>query len=124
MLDDGGSSMIVLPLIFCLIHAPQGDYVSEYSNVDQTTVSQTVSQLGYPFEFIDEPTYNSFIQAHQVIVTPPSAQQLAYQTELSTTEAAVSAAAPNYVAANAITQIQVNKNMARIIQLRSLLGLQ
>lgn len=56
-------------------------------------------------------------QANQV-------QLQAYAVELSTTQAAVAGLADNYVAASVLQQIQINKNMARIIKLRQLLGLQ
>jgi hypothetical protein len=48
----------------------------------------------------------------------------AYAVELTTTTTAVAGAVPGYVGANAIQQINTNRNMARIIQLRQLLGLQ
>lgn len=51
------------------------------------------------------------------------AQLKAYQVELTTTTAAVANLADGYVSSNVLQQIQINKNMARIIQLRQLLGL-
>lgn len=65
-------------------------------------------------------------QVNQAITTCQSNQvQLqAYAVELSTTQAAVAGLADNYVAASVLQQIQINKNMARIIKLRQLLGLQ
>ena len=50
-------------------------------------------------------------------------QTAAYQLELSTTVAAVSALGTGYIASNAITQIQYNAKIVRIIQLRAILGI-
>ncbi len=51
-------------------------------------------------------------------------QLASYQLELSTTSASLVGKTQGYVGANALAQIQINAKMARILELRVLLGLQ
>jgi hypothetical protein len=82
----------------------------------------TYSGLVWLDEVQVEPTALQ-VSAAQAPCIANQSQVTAWQVELSTTEAAVALAAPTYVAASAVGQIQVNRNMARIIQLKQLLGI-
>ena len=66
---------------------------------------------------------DSAILAAQAACASSQSQISAWQLELSTTTAAVVALGSGYVAGNAITQVQYNAKLVRIVQLRSLLGI-
>lgn len=47
--------------LFAVVHFPEGDSFHSYSGMDQDTVTKLVSEYGYPFDFIDEATFNAGI---------------------------------------------------------------
>lgn len=62
----------VLFTFFVLIHDLAGDRVSTYDGMTQETVSNLVRETGFPFEFIDAPTYAAFIATHQPVSPTPA----------------------------------------------------
>lgn len=57
--------------LFALVHDPTGDRAVSYEGMDQTTVT---SLQTFPFDVIDEETYNAFVLAH--VPTPLTPAQI------------------------------------------------
>ncbi len=112
-------------ILFCL--RSDGAYL-QFSGMDQSTIDAMLSQQGLSCQYITANDYNVAISSQAATrQAAQNAQQVAnapYILELSTTGVAVAALGNGYVAANAITQINYNAKMVRIIQLKNILGIQ
>ena len=75
--------IIGLLAIFTLVHDPSGDYVGYYENQSSDTISGMMSNQGYAFDFIDQPTYDAFQKSHPFIVTQDTATLAAKDQAIS-----------------------------------------
>lgn len=64
--------------LFVIIHDPAGDYAAFYDGMSQATVASLITQTGKTFNFVDQPTYEAFVLAHQPAPLTP-AELLALQ---------------------------------------------
>jgi len=60
--------------LFAVVHDSAGDRAVTYDGMDQPTVTGLLTQTGFTFDFIDKPTYDAFIVAHQPV--PPTPAQI------------------------------------------------
>lgn len=112
-------------VLYCL--RSDGVYVS-YSGTDQSSIDSMLSGEGLSCQYLAPSAYSAGVSAQQAAaIAAQQAQRAAmapYQLELSTTMAAIAALGTGYVGANAITQLNYNAKMIRIIQLKKILGIQ
>ena len=117
--------ILLATALYCL--RSDGVYLT-FQGMSQGDVDSMLSQQGLSCQYISADTYNTDIANQQAALSAArQAQQAAltpYVTELATTTAAIAVLGNGYVGANAITQVNYNAKMIRIIQLRQLLGLQ
>jgi len=110
-------------VLFCL--RSDGVY-QKYTGIDQADVDAFLSPL--TCQYISEDQWMAGIQAQQNALQASNAAVISskqnYITELTTTTQAVVDLGNGYVGASAITQVNYNAKVVRIIQLRKLLGLQ
>jgi hypothetical protein len=60
--------------LFVQIHDPAGEKVASYDGMDIATVTVLVTQTGFPFDFITQAAYDTFVTAHRPV--PPTAAQI------------------------------------------------
>lgn len=64
----------LIPLVYVIIHAPDGDKTRAFDGMSTATVSSLVSQSGHPFEIVTKAEYDAAIIANTP--PPPSAAEL------------------------------------------------
>lgn len=112
-------------VLYCL--RSDGVYLS-FSGMDQSTVDTLVSQDGFSCQYVTVDDYNTAVASQQAAQQAAQQAQEVYlapfRVELATTAASLIGKTTGYVAASAITQVNINAKMARISELRAILGLQ
>ena len=113
---------VLWAIVYVVYHYPSGDVLGTISNVDPSAVSATLAASGVSYDILDQATYTADI-AGLPQLSGLSAQTLAYELELSTTQNSLIGKTTGYISANAIGQVQINSKLARIAELDALLGL-
>lgn len=66
--------LLFLPIIFALIHSPEGDQARAYDGATQQSIQTAVASEGKTVDFITQQEYQAFVQASNPI--PPTPAQL------------------------------------------------
>lgn len=47
--------------IFAIVHRPTGDNAASYDVPSEDIAKKSLDDLGFPYDFVDEATYNDFV---------------------------------------------------------------
>lgn len=71
--------LLALPVIFAIIHSPDGDYAAEYEGQSIGTVQRMLGDRGESAEFVSRRDYQQFLDAHKPISETPERKALKSQ---------------------------------------------
>lgn len=62
--------LFAIPIIFVLVHGPDGDYARSYDGLPPETVTSLLQQEGKTLNIVTQKEYDDFIATHKPVTKP------------------------------------------------------